>query len=379
MKIWPFPPRDGMIESLEWMTDVLRAKSAEQRIAMRIAPRRSFIMEHVRYDYDYSAARTLVRDAMGGTGFLVPDWGQSTRIGAVASGASVAVSADLSSVDMGDTALLWESVSKYEQVGITIDSSGVTLDTVANTYTDARLLPLWAAHMPDGLGAQRVGARINQLSVAFQVYENTDLGASTYAQYRGHDIVPSCPVLGDGTLDDSLSWPLSAFDNMTGIPDYLRQRSIPDMQFTMRWHETTRADIYALRQWIHSRRGKQKAFWLSSRGNDFEPAASISGTTVKVFAVDGLIDRAVPFDIDVTGTNGTSYYRRVTLLSAGTPVGGRSTINMTIDSALSVALANIKRISEFRCARFDADRIELQHMAVAGVSVSVPCIEIPVP
>jgi hypothetical protein len=145
----------------------------------------------------------------------------------------------------------------------------------------------------------------------------------------------------------------------------------------MRWHEFTRTAIWDLRKWLHTRRGRQTAFWLSSRGKDLTPAAGISGTTITVFS--DIVSRPAPFDIDITDTSGNSSYRQVSDSVAGSPVNGRPTVDLTINSTLTLSLPEIKQISYMRCARFDADRIELEHRASAGTAVQVPCIEVPVP
>lgn len=376
MKVWPFPPRVGMIEILEWFSDVLVSVSAEQRIALREAPRRTFNFEHTLHDYDLTGARGLIWDAQGSNTFMVPDWTQLQRIGPVSSGSSVPINADLTYVDMGDDALLWESPAKFEAVEIEVDSSGVVLASVSDDYENPLLMPLWSAVAPEGLSVDRIGNQLNQCTIALTATENTDLGFSTYETYRGHDVVPSCPVIGEG-LEESIGWELSPFDNSQSKTYYLRARSYPDSLFTMAWKEQGVANIYALRQWLHSRRGRQKAFWLSSRGHDFEPAGAISGTAVTVYRPPGAPTLATPFDIDVTEQDGTSNYRKVTAVADGTPVGGRATLSLTIDSTLTAS--SIKRISRMRCARFDSDRIELSHIAPGVVSVRVPCVEVPVP
>jgi hypothetical protein len=375
-QIWPFIPRDELIEALEWRTDIIQAKSAEQRIAIREAPRRVFNMDHHLTEYEYTSAKAMMREAET---FYVPDWAQSTAVGPVSPGSSVLIAGDFTDVQFGDVAVLWESLRNFEQVDITLDSNGATLATVVNVYASARLIPLWLAHCPEGLLASRSAGGIVQSSVAMNVYENTDLALSTYTQYRSLDVVPSCPIVAGGSFEESLQWPLSAFDNDQSIPEYIRQRTYPNLIFNMRWHLTTRAETYVLRQWLHSRRGRQKAFWLSSWGNDYEPAASIlASTTLKIYALDGTTGLGFTgaFDIEIVSTAGVSYYRRVSVAQLSTPIGGRPVIDLTINSTLTLTLANIKRISILRCARFEADRIELLHQAAVGTIVAVPCIEI---
>jgi len=63
---------------------------------MRTSPRRTFQLAHSFTDLKYSHARSLIRDAQGADGFLVPDWGQLVTLGAVSAGSSVAVTVDVS-------------------------------------------------------------------------------------------------------------------------------------------------------------------------------------------------------------------------------------------------------------------------------------------
>lgn len=380
-EIWPFEPREEVIESLIWATDVFQAKAAEQRLALRTAPRRTFNYSHTLTDFEYAAARALVRSAQAADGFLVPDWTMAFSLGSVSPGVSVAVTDDLACYNFGTKALLWESLSKFEEVELTLDSVGVTIATVVNTYERGYLIPLWNALLIGSLTGERIGARFNQVSVEFTITENDDLGASDYSTYRGMDIMPDCPVIGSGSLEDEIAWPATMLDDGQNNIDTLRSRNIPNLGFRMRWHYFDTCDVWGLRRWVHSRRGRQKAFWMSTFGKDFEPAASISGTSVTTFALPGKsgIGHTGTFDIEIKAKDGTSYYRRVVSATGGSPIGGRSTLVLDIDSSVTLALGDVDRISYLRSTRFNADRIEFLHRAQGGVQVQVPCVEVEEP
>jgi len=369
---WPFEPLSGVIEELEWLTDIIFSKAGEQRIALRQAPRRTFNLSHILTDYQAMSARTLIMGAQADGGFLVPDWAQATDYGAQASGNNIPFTTP-ANVIMGDQALLWESDVINEVVTITTDSNGTHID-VTLAYTDALLVPLWPAESTDGLSIERNGAQLNAASIAFTATENMDVAATSYAQYLSNDIVPDCAKI-EG-LSESVDWQASEFDNSTGIIEYIRSRTTADVKYTMSWRVITAAERYALLQWLHSRKGRQKVFWLSSRAHDFElSTATISGTTIAVYRRPGLtaLDLA-DFHIDITNTAGESIYRRVTAVTATTSLNGRARLSLTISASASVS--NPRRISMMRLTRFDADRIELDHRAVEGTTVKVPCIEV---
>lgn len=371
-RVWPFPARTPLNEALEWSTHVFRAKAAEQRTALRKTPRRVLTMTHFFRDESANYARMLVRNAQGEGGFWVPDWPQDELLGAVAAGSGVSLPVDLTAVYYGSKALLWESERKWEAIDVNADSSGLVADVVRD-YDQARIMPLWAGDAPDGLQVPRSGANINAGAIAFVLTDDTDLSLSTYDQYRGLDVVPDCPVIASTTFEEQVGFPLSRFDPAPSDATYLRARTDPDFTFQMRWHKFNRPDAYALRQWIYSRNGRQKAFWLPSYGNDLEVNA-ISGTTVTVY--NDIITRPAGFHVELL-SGSTPYYRQVVAVAAGPEVNNRPTADLTVDSALPISAAD--RCSYLHCARFDSDRIEFNHAAAAGVVVAVTCREVPEP
>lgn len=372
MRIWPFKPRTPVIESLEWATDVFRAKSSEQRIALRTQPRRTFSYAHFMRDQEANYARTLVRNAQGGDGFLVPDWTQSDSVGAVSSGAGVSIPANLGDVYYGDRALLWGSELSNESIDVTWDSNGLTAD-VAGNYFSATILPLWAGNSPQGLSVSRTGQNLNTVQIEFILTESADLASSSYPQYRGIDLLDDCPVIAGG-LEEGLRYEVTTFDNVSGDVYYLRARSVPEFTCQMNWLVTSRPALFSLRQWLHSRKGRQKAFWMSSLGKDLTPV-SISGTTLTVY--NDLLTRPAPFDVEIIGDDGVTYRRQVTNTVAGTPSSGRPTADLTLDSSVSATGAS--RVSFLYCVRFDSDRAELEHNAGGYINLSMPCREVPVP
>lgn len=370
-RVWPFKPLTPVIESLEWATDVFRAKASEQRIALRVQPRRFFSFAHFLRDKDANYTRALVRASMADGGFYVPDWPQAVSVGDVSSGAAVVIPAGLESYYYGEMALLWQSPSKYEILDITWDSNGLTADVVGN-YTDAMIMPVWEGNCPEGVSITRDAANQNVAQIAFVLTESADLSGSDYPLYRGHDVVTDCPVIASSSIEESTSFELSTFDSVAGIPEYLRARDLPEFTGQMNWLVTSKDDTFALRRFLHSRKGRQKAFWLSSHGSDLE-FSSVSGTTLTVF--NDILARPAPFDIEVTTT--TKERRRVTVVSLGTPVAGRATVDLTIDSALSST--DVKKVSILTCFRFDSDRAEIEHNAKPYARLSMPLREVPVP
>lgn len=382
MSLWPFVPLNETIEVLEWKTDVLRARAGEQRQRLRERPRRLWHFRH-RADADMqSSMRALVR---GATSFEVPDWTLALYGGAIAAGSSVAVNFATTGLGLaaGQQVVLWAGILANEVCTIeSVSPTGIVLEYVA-TARSATIYRVDGAHAAVELTFDRPAGWLQTASITFEAAAVEQHVATTYSQYRGHDVLPLPAVVGAGSLAESLTWPREIFDNMTGIPATEKVRDVADEKFTMRWHAIRPEDIAAQRAWICSRYGRWLAFWLPSWQRDLAAAANVgaSDTTLRVFAPKGVTSLGrTTCDLEIE-TTGAVYRRRITSASAGPSVSGRPTIDLTMDSPFGVAVSvsAFGTISYLRCVRFDADRIEFLHRARAGIAVSVPCIEVPVP
>ncbi len=382
MSLWPFMPTGEVVEVLEWRTDVLRARASEQRFRLRERPRRQWVFKHLFDAAGQAAARAILRSA---SSFQVPDWIKPVYAGPVAAGASVSITMDTAGLGLvaGASVVLWNGILDNEVCTIeSVAPAALVLAFVA-TARNATIYRADQAHAAVDLSISRPAGPLQQADIVFESPAVDVHAATTYAQYRGHDVLPVVPRVGNGALAEGLAWPLEKFDNETGLISTSALRDLPDDRFMMRWHVFTAPEIAALRAWIASRYGRWLAFWQSTWQRDLVAAADIgaSATTLRVFAPAGAasLGRSA-FDLEISIPSAL-LYRRVTAASAGPAVNGRPTFDLTLDAALgsAVTAAAFGRISYLRCARFNADRIELLHRPGEGLAVSIPCIEVPVP
>lgn len=375
--LWPFAQLAEMTEVLEWRTDVIRARSAEQRTALRSAPRLSLQMSHLLRSDDVTAAHEILRYS---DDVLVPEWARISRVGDVPSGLNVVVPVHAGAgLAEGDNALLWRSSRQYEAVEVAAVGAGtVTLDIVSSPMKDARLMPLRLMRSDAGMETRRAPGDFSWAQIEFEAVAPRSEPGGSWPQYRGHDLLTICPVVGDGTLDFGAAWPRERLDNETGAFALMRTRTRIDERMQMRWHVFGADDMWALRQWLNDRRGRQCAFWFSTFGRDFVPAATIGAadTSILVRKPAGLPALRVTFDIEIKSKAGTIWRRQVS-----SPTSSGSNWTLPIGTALGTTLVPeaAARISLLRCVRFDSDRIELLHRAGEGVAAAVPCVEVNIP
>ena len=383
MSLWPFMPVGEVVEVLEWRTDVLRARASEQRSRLRERPRRQWHFKHLFTPENQSAARAIVRAA---TSYQVPDWIRVVYAGPVSAGSSVSLAMDTTGYGLaaGQNEVLFNGLADYEVCTVeSVSPTALVLAFVATPRAATGLYRVDEAHAAVALDVSRPAGPFQHASISFEAPAVDVHVASTYAQYRGHDVLPVVPVVGSGALEEGVEWPIERFDNGTGLLSATRQRELPDDRFMMRWHALKAADIQAVRAWVASRYGRWLAFWQTTFERDLVAAANVgsSDTTLRVYAPTGatLLGRTA-FDLEI-GLPSGAVLRRISAVAAGPAVTGRPTFDLTMDSSFGVAVtaAAFGRISFLRCARFDADRIELLHRPREGLAVSVPCIEVPVP
>lgn len=372
MVVWPFEPLTPLLESNQWLTDIIQSKTNEQRFAMRQNPRQSFLFTHSLDDSQYQAARSLLR---ANESFYVPDWTVRHHVGAIEPSSLDLISYGLPYMGIrdGDKALLWESSSLYEIVTvIQADSSDVFyLDSVTNNYSSAYFMPLRTGQSIDGLIGSRTAQPRTVVQIEFELTDSEDIGDSNYSQYQSDDLISECPIVAAQVFSEGAAYPLRSIDPAINYPELLRRRDQMEFTTVMRWHVFSDVDLYSLRQFIHSRRGRWKSFWLSSFRSDFVLSSAIGAAdnSIAITVAGGVTDLGVTsFDIEIAGT----YRRRVTSYS----VDSNGVLILNINSPTGAALGTDSRVSRLRHLRFDADRIEFNHAASGGVSVSVPCREV---
>lgn len=382
MSLWPFMPVGEIVEVLEWRTDVMRPRAGEQRFRLRERPRRQWVFKHLFDAEKQAAARAILR---GATSYQVPDWIRAIYSGPVAAGASVSITMTTAGLGLaaGGSVVLWNSLNDFEVCTIESVSSGaLVLESVA-TARNTVIYRADQAHAAVELSISRPSGTLQQAGIVFESPAVDTYAATTYAQYRGHDVLPDIPRVGSGVLAEDMAWPVEKFDNESGLVSAPSVRDLPDDRFMMRWQVFSQAEIQALRAWVASRYGRWLAFWQSTWQSDLVAADDLlsSETILRVFAPAGAssLGRSA-FDLEIQTRAGV-FLRRVTAVADGPAISGRPTFALLLDSAIgtSVTVAQFGRISYLRCARFNADRIELLHRPGEGLAVSIPCIEVPVP
>lgn len=378
--IWPFRPLSPMIEGITFRTNRLRAFSEEQRIRLTDIPRRTFNHNYRWTGVQYEKARAMLRGQLPGS-FMVPDWAFFSKV--TVSGGATSISFDNTNPAIGasDTAVLLKDEDHYEELDISgSSSSGLTLGTaVSQSYTNAIVAPLIECDASEGLEAIRSAQPIREAQIEWNAYAGTDIGSVGSAPtYRSLPVLTECSRVGDTSIPAGLVHAFDVVDNGLARPFYDTTREQPTQLFGAAWQPQTRAEAYALRQFLYYLKGSQKAFWLPDMNRGLTLASNIANgaATISIRNI-GFADGFGSGDLFLKTTAGTVYTLQV---ASSVSAGVNETLTLSSPAPAAITTAQVDKFSLMFCMVLSADRIEWLHRgALIGPKIVVPVEEVPVP
>lgn len=372
---WYFVPQRTYSEWLEWMTDILRSYNGEQRLALREAPRQGISYDFHMTQHQFSKAKSMLA-AWAHFPFGVPIW-KDMQYAGVLSTASLSVDIDTTERDYRaeETVFIWESEENNEAVQVdSVTTTTVTFKTeITGTYTKAFIMPVREGKLLNGASFGRTASGLALSNLDFTITKSVDLALSTYPQYRGFDVFTDCRVLLN-SLPELIYRETTKVDSGKNRIFTDPVNSFERHSQTITWLCKNRSQLWEAREWLHSRYGKQKSFWLPSWNKDLVVTETIgdAAVTFRTVPTNYYVYQTVS-DIRMELTDGSIFYRRV--LGSTSGVGYET---MEIDSAFGVIIEpeDVVRCSFMSHVRLNSDRIEIQHLDAGVVTIIAPVIEV---
>lgn len=376
--VWPFVPQTEHRETLEWFTDILPSFGVEQRIALRTAPRQSFNHEFQLDEYQYSRAKAIATQWAHRV-YGLPVWSELTRLGPVPMG-TTELMFDTSNADYrpDDIVIVWESDEHF----VAAECTDVLADRVVlklpleQSYQNAYAAPLRFARTFEGMQFRRRAHDVVTASATFQVTANKDLGASVgLPQYRGKDVLTDRTILV-GDLVERISRSIDEFDNGSGPIAVDIKNDWVNYARAITFDTLDRAARWSARKWIHSRRGRQKAFWLPSWNPDLVILDDVgpTGASLTVRPISYPLYYGVK-DVMIQLNDGTRIFSRV--LGAAVDVNGNEVLSLEAPVGTGFAAADVALACFMSHVRFNSDRVEISHSYAGRATASVPVTETP--
>lgn len=363
--VWPWRPQRGMVESLEWMTDIIEAHDGtEQRVQVRQEPRQSFEMSILLEDHHELSKLRVALASWQHREWGWPCWHEAVKLGASLASGSGSVSIDTTLADFrpGGLAIIHQSPELYEVVEIdTVASDSLTLanDTTLTHPAGSSVMPFRMARMVAQVRRDDHATELSKYAVTMHVTDNTALATEASAtQYLNYDVLTDPLLMPGQTMPRSFDRAIETLDPGPGAWSASARTDYPLVATDHRWRVNNRAEAWAFRKWLHRRAGMLHPIWIPSRTHDLSLAAqpTSSATTLEIRDVNYRnMALNVPgmTHIAAFSANGSFVCRKITAATAGS--AGRE--NLTISAA--IGFTDVARISFLCLHRLAADRVSL--------------------
>lgn len=384
--MFPWQPDIPVKETLEWLTDVMiSANDTEQRASLRLAPRQRIAMTVAQDDpQQWQLMHNVLFDWMPRV-FGVPIWWEQRRLTQPATQNQSALIVDTTHGDfrVGGLVMLISTVDgTFEAFEIdSFTSTQINLTSfVQKNYTVADMvMPVRTAYLSQTPSGSRGAINYETLNVEFLTLDNIDLGDTTGATLLNSLVLLDDPNAMGSTLPESWSRAVTVLDGGSGrvFQTTLIDRS--RLHTKKGWALNTYADVWRVRQLLHSFRGSLNSFYLPTYRQDFVLTQNIGGgaTSIRVknCGYTQFVQARAPMNyMRVVLQDGSYIVRRIT----GSAEDNAEEV-IDVDSAFSgsiITLASVKRLELVVLMRMEGDKATFQHSSAGVAQISMDTISI---
>ncbi|EEW24053.1 hypothetical protein [Rhodobacter ferrooxidans] len=375
LPLWPFPVRQPVSEVLEWQTDVLACAAAEQRLALRAAPRESLTYTHLLDAGGLARAAALARAGYLGDG-LLPLWHQAGRAATDLAADDSVIFLDTAAADYrapGEAIVALDGGEALRVAVAAVWPDRLELSSpVGAALTRPLVAPARRAFLTAPVSIERRRQSLGSVTASFALRDGADLGTSADPAATSHLglAVLTDPAVLRQPLAASLAQSLEIIDNGFGPLVAEPLLNYPQERCSLTLIDRGRSAIWSRRRWLHRLRGRQGAFWLPSWGRELRLQAAVpaNATSMIVAPLEDLTlwpGRQVMFERTsgpiCRAITAASYHALGARLSIAAP-------GITIAAATPVHLLTRMRL--------DTDRIEFEHFA-SRTEFSLALISVP--
>lgn len=369
---WPFLPdwsRRGILERLEWRTDVLtHFDGSEQRRQLRLAPR-------VRYEFDAffdGALRRYAETILWGWGartWAVPIWqdGLDLPVDVPAGTLEIPIDPRWRDFHAGGLAIFLDGPQQFET--LQVDSvDGETLILRSATTRDwragTRVYPGRTCRLSGDVDIPRWDGQASSLRAVFDVDEPVDYEADAGAvEYRGYPVLTHKPEWTGG-FSLAMARKLAEIDNITGVRAYEDESGMPAILQRMRWVWVDRREADAYRKLLYWLRGRAGAIWVPTWEDDLIVTSIIAESTTHIDVewcgyAQYIAQQPNRKDIRIQLVDGTVLYRRIT--SSETLSGTIERLWLDDAFGMQITPEQIVKVSFLALCRLEADAVEIAH------------------
>lgn len=377
--VWPFPPQRVMKEKMEWSTEVIRSRAAEQRICLRSIPRTVFDYNYQLLPQEIEAATVMARQ-WGADEFLLPFWNELSHVGTIASGAQViSVDTTMRRYKPGGNVFIMGADGKYETVEIAaVTSSTLQLASpyVVLGFAGAVVMPCYPARVKTPFKFKKYAATYFTGETEFITAEDYGLASlNPYPAYNGSYVVND-RALAISSTNESHTREFEGFTNISGPLYYSKSYTYAVGTSTMSWSFDNETELWAFRQWMYGVRGKQGSFYLPRWTRDFVLAvAADSASDFLIVKENDILADSYLGPICVLLKDGTQLYYTVASWESFTTDQYKATLTGLVGTTFETT--DVELITRMPRMRFNSDTVEFAYEGAGRVDVRMPVMEVP--
>lgn len=368
--LWNWRPdwSQGMLERLQWYTDVLEmGRGEEQRRSLRINPRQFLEFGATIEGNDRQIMESILWN-WGARAWAVPLWYDGQQLaGTLAIGAtSIPLNPTSRGYQVGELVVLTNgtpSVYEVVEVGSLSSSIGLARPTQQTWPVGTLVYPARPAIIENIAQLGRFTGQIASLRLQWRMLEPTTWAAAATPTYRSSPVFELKPNwIEDPSL--ALERNVTVLDASVGLTTITDRAEMPLTTQRMRFSHVTKAAIDTWKQRLWALRGKQVAIWVPTWSDDLTVVAQIGDAALNIDVRWLGYTKYLQLDpgrrdIRIQLNNGTIYYRRITGSTEVSPTVER----LSIDSALgtTVNVSDIALVCFMALSRSDSDTHEIAY------------------
>jgi hypothetical protein len=371
----PWRPHDGILETLEWKTSILKAfNGTEQRIKSRQSPRQFFKLRLL-FDTDKknSQYEAMLFSRQKET-WLFPVWSEFVEHTTDINKHDTTISVDTTFADYRENnkALIWKSETEYEFVAIeSVTDSLLTLDpnySIQCDFTgDKLIMPVRTAYMVSRNRKSKTNSPVAFVDAVFAVTDNT--GIAGYTQAANYDSLNLLvvPAFMEGVHLESSDADAITLDYGTGIFSVVSDSIYNFLSQSHVFYNDTKQAAWEFRQFLYSLDGRQKTVLIPTfrddlvqvSGIDIEPLdTSVVIENIRLAKNMGANNLRTYLGFYFVATN-VLIVRKITGITELDPDQERIDFDVDLDLATAVSAGDCKICFVDKC-RLASDKVEIQ-------------------
>ncbi|MCF6271633.1 MAG: hypothetical protein L3J37_00365 [Rhodobacteraceae bacterium] len=368
MRIWPFTPLVSVTETLTWNTNVLRSRTSEDALSLRI-PRQGFSYTFSFDNQQMAMAEGLYRANPTGD-WLLPVWPERSLVAALAPGDTAVAVNTAGDYRVGGRAVALHGQDRATELEIAAVNSG-SIDLVAPIAENlllAAVAPLRVGFCAAGMNISRQYLGRTIVTMVFEIRDNLELPKTPFSEYLGLDVL-SDPSLTVQALSGIVVMPTTVIDNGFGPVVLESNRDIIRGRHNAQFIDAKPETRWRRKKWLFHLNGRQRHFWLPTWADDMQLAGSVSALSNSI-----TVTPVLPNISDYVGRHimieaAPAIFRQVT---SAVVSGANHRLYM---SPLGVDLPTA-RVGFLSKVRLDADTVQIDHEAGMHSRTNLQLVEV---